>query len=114
MELDRKKNAFRGILAGSLNKVIVMVLPFIMRTIILYYLGTQYLGLSSLFTSVLGLLSLAELGIGSAMIFSMYKPIAEDDTPTICALLKLYRKLYRIIGSIITIGGLCLLPFWTK
>lgn len=114
MELDRKKNAFRGILAGSLNKVIVMVLPFIMRTIILYYLGTQYLGLSSLFTSVLGLLSLAELGIGSAMIFSMYKPIAEDDTPTICALLKLYRKFYRIIGSIITIGGLCLLPFLDK
>ncbi|CCZ47756.1 polysaccharide biosynthesis protein [Bacteroides sp. CAG:661] len=114
MELDRKKNAFRGIIAGSLNKVIVMVLPFIMRTIILYYLGTQYLGLSSLFTSVLGLLSLAELGIGSAMIFSMYKPIAEDDTPTICALLKLYRKFYRIIGSIITIGGLCLLPFLDK
>lgn len=114
MELDRKKNAFRGIISGSLNKVIVMVLPFIMRTIMLYYLGTQYLGLSSLFASVLGLLSLAELGIGSAMIFSMYKPIAEDDTPTICALLKLYRKFYRIIGSIITIGGLCLLPFLDK
>lgn len=111
MELDRRKNAFRGMVAGSLNKVIVMVLPFIMRTIILYYLGTQYLGLSSLFTSVLGLLSLAELGIGSAMIFSMYKPIAEDDTQTICALLKLYRRFYRIIGSVITVAGICLLPF---
>lgn len=114
MELDRKKNAYKGMMAGVINKIMVMVLPFAMRTIILYYLGTQYLGLSSLFTSVLGLLSLAELGIGSAMVFSMYKPIAEDDTETICALLNLYRRLYRIIGSIITIGGLCLLPILDK
>lgn len=114
MKLNRKKNAYKGMIAGILNKIIVMVLPFVMRTIILYYLGTQYLGLSSLFTSILGLLGLAELGIGSAMVFSMYKPIAEDDTETICALLNLYRKLYRIIGVVITFCGLCLLPFLNK
>lgn len=111
MKLDRKRNAYRGMFAGILNKTTVMVLPFVMRTIILYYLGTEYLGLSSLFSSVLGLFSLAELGVGSAMIYSMYKPIAEDDTDTICALLKLYRRLYRFIGFFILSAGLCFLPF---
>jgi hypothetical protein len=56
-------------------------------------------------------LCLAELGFGSAMVFSMYKPIAENNVPEVCALLNLYRKIYRIIGSFILITGLCLLPF---
>ena len=114
MKLERKKNAMRGMIAGTINKIVVLFLPFAMRTIILYYLGTQYLGLSSLFTSVINLFCLTELGIGGAMVYSMYKPIAEDDTQTICALLKLYRKLYRIIGGIITTLGLLFLPFLPK
>lgn len=111
MRLDRKKNAVRGMVAGTINKIVVMFLPFVMRTIILYYLGTQYLGLSSLFTSVISLFCLTELGIGGAMVYSMYKPIAEDDVNTICALLNLYKKLYRIIGSIICGIGILFLPF---
>ena len=114
MRLERKKNAMRGMIAGTINKIVVLFLPFVMRTIILYYLGTQYLGLSSLFTSVINLFCLTELGIGGAMVYSMYKPIAEDDTKTICALLKLYRKLYRIIGCTITTLGLLFIPFLPK
>ena len=93
MRLSRTKNALRNIFYGSINRTINIILPFISRTVILYLMGTQYLGLSSLFTSILSFLSLTELGIGSAMIYSMYKPIAENDTATIRALLNLYKKI---------------------
>jgi len=85
--------------------------PFIMRTVLLYTLGVQYLGLNSLFTSILSFLSLSELGIGSAMVYAMYKPIARDDDEAICALLNLYRKLYRIIGVVILTLGMIIFPF---
>ena len=111
MRFSRTKNTLRNIAFGSLNRIINIVLPFVSRTVILYVLGTQYLGLSSLFSSILSFLSLTELGMGSAMVHSMYKPIAENDHATIKALLNFYRKLYRIVGAIILIIGLALMPF---
>lgn len=111
MRIERTKNTLRNIAFGSLNRIINIVLPFISRTVILYVMGTQYLGLSSLFSSVLSFLSLTELGVGAAMIYSMYKPIAENDTLAICALLNLYKKLYRLIGCIVLAIGVVLLPF---
>lgn len=111
MKFARTKNTLRNIAFGSLNRIINIVLPFITRTVILYIMGTQYLGLSSLFSSILSFLSLTELGIGAAMVYSMYKPIAENDHTTICALLNLYKKLYRIIGVVILVLGLSLMPF---
>ena len=111
MRFARTKNTLRNIAFGSLNRIINIVLPFITRTVILYIMGTQYLGLSSLFSSILSFLSLTELGIGAAMVYSMYKPIAENDRTTICALLNLYKKLYRIIGAVILVLGLSLMPF---
>jgi len=101
----------RNIIFGVIHKVITIVGPFVIRTVILYTLGAEYLGLSSLFTALLSVLSLAELGIGSALVFSMYKPVAEKDDDTVCALLALYRKLYYYIGSIIGSIGLILMPF---
>ena len=77
-------------------------------------MGVQYLGLNSLFTSILQVLNLAELGVGSAMVYSMYKPIAEDDGERICALMKLYRTYYRIIGLVVGIIGIIILPFIPK
>ena len=82
-----------------------------MRTAMIYLMGVQYLGLNSLFTSALQVLNLAELGVGSAMVFSMYKPIAENDNTTICALMKLYRTYYRVIGLVIAVVGCALIPF---
>lgn len=77
----------------------------------IYLMGVQYLGLNSLFSSILQVLNLAELGVGSAMVYSMYKPIAEDDAASICALEKLYRTYYNIIGLVIAIVGCLLIPF---
>lgn len=111
MRIERTKNASRNILFGSILKLYQTVIPFAMRTIMVYTIGMQYLGLNSLFTSILQVLNLAELGVGSAMVFSMYKPIAEDDSSTICALMKLYRLYYRIIGGVILLAGIALLPF---
>ena len=111
MKIERTKNAARNIAFGSMLKLLNMVIPFIMRSILLRYLGVEYLGLSGLFRSLLSFLNLAELGVGSAMVFSMYKPIAEDNTQEICALMRLYRTFYRAIGLFIAVVGLAITPF---
>lgn len=111
MKLERTKNATRNIVFGVILKVYQILIPFLMRTAMIYLMGVQYLGLDSLFKSLLQVLNLAELGVGTAMVFSMYKPITEDDTETICALMKLYRLYYRIIGTVIAVVGGILTPF---
>lgn len=111
MKIERTKNAARNIFFLTVQRFQQTLLPFCAKTVMIYFMGIQYLGLNSLFSSILQVLNLAELGVGSAMVYSMYKPIAEDDTKTICALLQLYKIYYRIIGLIIAVGGLILLPF---
>ena len=71
----------------------------------------NYLGLNSLFTSVLNTLNMAELGFGGAVVFFLYKALAEDDYDRVSALMNYYKKIYRVIGAIITVCGLALLPF---
>ena len=110
MKLERTKNAARNIVFDGTLEMVNMLFPFVIRSVMLHCLGTEYLGLNGLFKSLLTFLNLAELGVGSAMVFSMYKPIAEDDTLTICALLRLYRTLYRIIGLAVAAVGLLLMP----
>lgn len=109
--MQRTKNAVRNLVFGFINKMIIMLFPFVIRTIIIRELGAGYLGLGSLFTSILQVLNLAELGFSSAVVFCMYKPIAEKDSETICALLNLYKQIYRIIGIVILVIGLALTPF---
>ena len=111
MLINRRKNAIRGTVYGLILKVFQIVFPFAIRTVFIYTLGIQYLGLNSLFTAVLQVLNLAELGVSSALVFSMYKPIAEDDRDKICQLMNLYRTYYRIIGLVVLVAGLCMLPF---
>ena len=111
MKIERTKNAARNIIFGMLEKVFSFLFPFISRTVFIYYLGIEYLGLNSLFTSVLGVLSVAELGIGNAMVFHMYRAIANDDTRVMCALLNFYKKCYRVIGIIMLLIGTVIMPF---
>ena len=108
--MGRTQNATRNIIFGIILKIYQILIPFFMRTAMIYLMGVEYLGLNSLFTSILQVLNLAELGVGSAMVYSMYKPIAEEDTKTICALLKLYKKYYFLIGIVIAIIGGILTP----
>ncbi len=111
MKIERTKNATQNILFGLILKLYQILVPFAIRTVMIRFLGIEYVGLNSLFTSILQVLNLAELGIGSAMVFSMYKPIAIDDNKKICALMNLYKLYYRVIGLIVLIIGLILCPF---
>lgn len=78
MRTERSKNASRNMFFGFILKIYQIVVPFLMRTAMIYFMGVQYLGLNSLFVSVIHVLNLAELGVSSAMVYSMYKPIAVD------------------------------------
>ncbi len=111
MKIERTKNASRNMIFGFLLKLYQIILPFFMRTAMIYLMGVQYLGLNSLFTSILQVLNLAELGVGNAMVYCMYKPVAEDNQREICALMRLYRTYYRVIGGVIAVLGLILIPF---
>ena len=110
MKVDRTKRALINISVGLINKIFVTLLPFIIRTIMIYSIGIEYLGLDSLFTSVLSMLSLSELGFSSAVVYSMYKPIAEGSDGKVRGLLTFYKQVYRLVGIIILIAGLVLLP----
>ena len=110
MELNRSENAKKGVMAGIVNRVVATFFPFMIRTAMIHKMGVEYLGLNSLFTSILTVLSLSELGFSSAVIYSMYKPLAENDTDTVNALLFFYRKVYRVIGVVITALGVGIIP----
>ena len=110
MAESRTKNTSRNIVWGVINRVVTLLLPFVTRTIILYLLGANYLGIGTLFTSVLSFLSLTELGLSSAVVYTMYKPIVNKDNDKLCAILNYYRKLYRIIGIVMLVIGTILVP----
>lgn len=107
----RLKNSIRNSVSGVTCRIITILFPFIIRTVIIRKIGMDYAGLNGIFTSVLMMLSISELGFGSALVYSMYKPIAEADNKKVCALLNFYRKVYRIVGCLILALGLVLLPF---
>lgn len=114
MKLDFARNTKRNMAANAFSSAIKLLFPFLNRTLFLWLLGPEYLGLNGLFTSILGVLMLAELGFGKAVVCSMYKPVADDDRELICAYLRFYRTIYRWVGTVIFVGGLCLLPFLDK
>lgn len=109
--MSRTKNTVRNIIWGLVNKAVMLLMPFVIRTIIINQLGAEYLGLNSLFKSILHILNLTELGFGSAVVYSLYKPVADGDKDFVCSLMKFYRKVYSIIGWIIFAAGLIVMPF---
>lgn len=76
---SRTKNSFRNSSVGSISQIISTFLNFLVRTIFIYYLGSEYLGINGLFSNILYILNFAELGIGNAIIYKLYKPVANDD-----------------------------------
>lgn len=108
---SRTRNSRNNIITGLLANIIGIILPFINRTVILYTLGYEYQGLNTLFTSILSTLSLAELGMSAAVVFCMYRAVAENDIIEQCALLNFFRKVYFVIGMVIFLFGIILVPF---
>lgn len=109
--MTRTQNSFFNVLSGTGAKLLIILLSFITRTVFVRYLGTSYLGIEGLFSNILTMLSLADLGIDYAIVFKLYKPIEENNYRRIQALMHLYRQIYRIIGAVIFVIGLCLIPF---
>lgn len=108
---SRTKNTQRNIIASYLLMIVQMIFQFVSRSVIVYTLGAGYLGLSSLFTSILSVLGIAESGFSASMIYFMYKPLADGDTKKVCSLLNYLRKVYVVVGSVILGLGLLITPF---
>ena len=111
MSAIRTKQALSNTAVSIISKCVLMLAPFLMRMVMIKKLGVEYLGLNSLFSSLLTMLSLSELGFSNAIIFAMYKPMAEGNNAEVCALLNFYKKIYRIIGTAITVLGVAFIPF---
>lgn len=108
---SRTEYSILNILTGVGGYFLNTVLGFICRMVFVRCLAAEYLGVNGLFTNILTMLSLAELGVGSAIVYALYKPLAENDEEKIASLMRLYSKAYRMIGTVIAIVGLALMPF---
>ena len=107
----RTRNSFLNILVSFGSQAVSIVLLFISRKVFLNYFTEEYLGVNGLFTEILTVLSLAELGIGTAMMYGLYDAVAKEDHREICQLMNLYRRLYTIVGLIVIAVGLAMMLF---
>ena len=107
---SRTKNSVLIIGSQGIRRIVTLLLNFINRTIFIQVLGAEYLGLNGLFTNILSILALSELGIGSAMSFYLYRPVADNDTERIKSLMQFYKQCYRFVGLAIIGIGVCLMP----
>lgn len=106
----RTKNALINVVYGIGGQALTMIVQFVVRGIFIRLLGIEYLGVSGLFGNILMLLSLAELGVGNAIIYSLYKPLAKQDTAKVKALMDLYAKAYHAIAGVVLVLGLAFIP----
>ena len=105
-EKSRTENSIRNIFTGLFGQGLQVLLSFINRMVFIRCLSADYLGLNGLFTNVLSVLSLAELGIGSAIVYALYKPLAEKDEKKIAAYMNFYARAYKTIGIIVAVAGI--------
>lgn len=103
--------AMRNALVTGLVTILNFPIQFINRYYMVHYLGIVYLGLTSLFTNILSVLSLADLGLGTSIVFLLYKPLSERNFKKIAVIMKLYRNIYYVIAIVIFLIGLGILPF---
>lgn len=111
MKESRTKNSIRNSTTSVVTQVLTVCINFLVKTVFIHTLGSEYLGINGLFSNIITMLSLADLGIGVAIPYSLYKPLAEHDTKKINVLMKFYAKVYNIIGTVVLLIGLSLIPF---
>lgn len=107
---SRTKNSILNISFGIVGRILSIALNFAVRTVFIYTLGKEYLGINGLFSSILTMLSLTELGFGTAINYKLYKPLAENDEKRVRMLMKFYKQAYRVVGLAILSLGICLIP----
>ena len=111
MSQSRVLKSKKNILFGVIYQVITVLANFIVRTVFIKTLSSEYLGISGLYRNILSVLSLAELGIGSAIVYSMYKPLKENDIDKLIKINYFYKKIYSFIGICVLILGISIIPF---
>ncbi len=111
LENSRTKNSLRNIVVSVGCQFAALFLSFVTRTVFIHILGTDYLGINGLFSSILSVMSLADLGFGTAIVYTLYKPILNNDTKRISALVNFYGKVYKIVALVTFAVGIALVPF---
>ena len=109
--MGRVKSATRNIAFGYVGQIATALMSFILRTVFIMHLNEDLLGINSTYGNILSLLNMAELGIGTALNFSLYGPVARGEKEKIKSYMQLYRKAYFIIACVVAAVGLLLTPF---
>ncbi len=107
----RTKYSVLNVFVGVMSQVLIALIGLVSRKVFIDQLGYDIQGVNATLTSIITMLSLTELGIGTAIVCNLYKPLAEDDRPAIIALMQLYSKVYKIIAAVVAGIGLCVIPF---
>ena len=107
----RVENSIRNIHVSIITQIIITLLGFISRKVFIDNLGTEYLGVNGLLTNILSMMSLVEGGIGAAIVYDLYKPLAENNEDKVIALIQLYKKIYGILAIIIFVLSIIIYPF---
>lgn len=110
MTKGRTQKAVKNVVFNFVNQVVTLLLAFVSRTVFIWGFGVEYLGINGLFSDVLGLLSMADLGFGTAMVYSFYRPLAEKDYQKMAALTSFYKKIYTAIAIGVAVIGIALMP----
>ena len=107
----RTKNSIKNVVVAALLNLITIIIGLVSQKIFISSLGTDYLGVNGLFTNIISMLGIVELGLGSAIIYNLYKPIATNNKKQIKSLMHFYKTSYRIIAAVITVIGILIIPF---
>lgn len=110
-EHSRSFNSARNISAGAIRQIVTLLLAFVTRTIFVRLLGAEYTGVNGLYNNILTVLSLAELGVGNVLVYSLYRPLKEHDIAKISSLTHYFKKIYNIIAVSIAGIGVAFIPF---
>ena len=109
--MGRSQKALKNVSTGLINKAAIMLLSFATKTVFIRLLGAEYNGVSSLYTNILSVLALAELGLGNVLMFYLYSALEKGDTEKITALTQEFKKIYNIIIVCVTLVGIAIVPF---
>lgn len=109
--MGRTEKSLKNMSTGILYRVLTTLTAFVVRTVFIKCLSNDYLSVNGLYSSILSMLSLAELGFSTAMVYSMYKPLAEKNYNKLAQIMRLYKRVYSVIGTVVFVIGLCLVPF---
>lgn len=107
----RTTKSLRNMILAIISNIVTIFVGFIMQTVFIKTLGTEYLGVDKLFLNVISMLSIVDLGLGTAIIYNMYEPVENQDVQKVKSIMQFYKKAYRVITLLVGVIGVALIPF---